>query len=149
MKYSINKSEEIFNDYHHSYQRAEETSREREDDYKEAVGVTIVQNGKFAFVNRSLQEKLGCVDEHELIGKNFLSHIHQDSLHKLLILMEHSDIGNSGHPMKGKFFRLNGSTFFAEFVSFPILFKGQPADYLRIIEIYSENEFNFRRKKRL
>lgn len=147
MNYSINNPDQQFENQSSLFAGNHESFQATDDHYKEAKGVTIVQDGKFVFVNHALQEKLGCTDE--IIGQPFLSFVHQESMLKIMMLMERIENGNTGQLMHGKFLRLNGSTLFAEFISFPILFKGEPAEYLKINEFYTEDEYNIRQSNSL
>ncbi len=135
MNYSINKTGEICTPNHTRYEKVDEALPKTQEQSKAMEPVSIVQDGKFVFVNHALQHKLGCKNQHDIIGKLFLSFVHQESMYKIMMIMERVENGISGLTVKAKFYRSDGSIFFAEFIAYSIFFKGKPAGYFKFNNI--------------
>ncbi len=99
----------------------------------------IVQNDKFVFVNHSVIEKFGYIHWREILERLYISVVHNEAQYELRKLMEIADHGISRQSMKGKFSRLNGTVFFAEFILLHILFTGKPAGYIKYNDLSGEN----------
>ncbi len=143
MKYWISRIGGICTHYHTRYKRAENTYRKREMHYEDTTAVGIIQEGKIVYINDAMKEKLGCKDKPEIIGKLFLSVVHPESQYEIMNIMERIENGISGSAIQGTFSRTNGSIFTAEFMSFPLLFRGRPAGYIKISDIPKEDNIDF------
>ncbi|NJD77590.1 MAG: PAS domain S-box protein [Candidatus Methanoperedens sp.] len=131
-------------------QRAYESLRESEEDYRKLVelspyAIAIMSEGKVVFTNKAGAKLLGTDNPRQLIGKNVLEIIHpdyQEFVKEKIPLMEKK--GNIVLPTEEKFIRLDGSVIDVEVTAIPFTFRKKTGVQVIIHDI-TERKQNERR----
>jgi PAS domain S-box-containing protein len=120
--------------------RAEETLREREEEYRNLIerandGIVIVQDGKVKYINARLAEMRGVTVE-EVIGTPFTDHIYPDELPEVVDRYKQRMAGEDVSPIyETALRRRDGSKMHAELNAGMVTYQGKPADLVIIRDI--------------
>ena len=98
-------------------------------------GIAIYQDGKFVYMNPAGLTLFGVNNPNEIIGKDVLSVVHQESMDVVVNCMELVALGESVKPMEEKLVGLDGHPFYAEITAFVTTNNNKPAGQLIIRNI--------------
>ena len=91
------------------------------------LGVGIIQNGVFVYVNENAAKIMGAKSVEELTGKPISAFIQPDKLLDFQERMKMVLSGKDSPPMDQRFIRLDGKEIYAETIGIPFTYKNQPA----------------------
>ena len=134
--------------------QVEETLRESESKYRglvenQPVGVIIhLQTGEIVFANRAMCRIMGDVSEDEIVGKNALDFVHPDFTESVISRFQKAIETNTAQPSAvEKLIRPEGQVIVVEITGAPILYMGETAVMVMIVDITERKQMEMEKEK--
>jgi PAS domain S-box-containing protein len=133
-----------------SSERALKESEERYRNFLKVapVGIAVHQDGRVVFTNPAGLRILGADSYEQIIGKPLDEFIHPDGLENARIRIQGMLAGEEGHyPAEERYLQLDGTQITVEVMSSPLMFNGEPAIQVIVIDITERKQAEERQEK--